>query len=120
MFFLAFVMYSVHCIVQKSPCYDVLYDLNSLGNFIQQPLRIFPSQAGIGDGFAIAMLADFLTAGFNVAFNHNPFHKSAQLFRVTAAVKHFFDNADLLEILLVGVGMVGVHDAGRIFKFRSI
>ena len=39
-------------------------------NLVQQPLRIIPSQAGIGDGLAVAVFPDFLAAGLNVALNH--------------------------------------------------
>ena len=31
-------------------------------------------------------------------------------------MKHFFDDTDLLGVLLVGVGMVGIHDHCRIFQ----
>ena len=36
------------------------------------------------------------------------------LLRVTAAVKNFLHDTDLLHITLVGVGVVCVNDAGRI------
>ena len=35
---------------------------------------------------------------------------------MTAAVKDFLCNPDLFLILLVGVGMVGIHDAGRVLQ----
>lgn len=34
--------------------------LDSLGNFIEEALRIIPSQAGICDGFSIAVFAHLL------------------------------------------------------------
>ena len=36
------------------------------------------------------------------------------LLRVTAAVKNFLHDTDLLHVTLVGVGVVCVNDAGRI------
>ena len=35
---------------------------------------------------------------------------------MSAAVQDLFDNTDLLHILLVGVGVVRVHNAGRILQ----
>ena len=35
--------------------------------------------------------------------------------RAKAAVKNFFGNTDLLLVLLVGVGMVGIDNAGGVF-----
>ena len=35
---------------------------------------------------------------------------------MAAAVEYFFYDADLLLIPLVGVGMIGVHDAGRVLQ----
>ena len=33
---------------------------------------------------------------------------------MAAAVENFLDNTDLLHVLFAGVGVVGIHDAGRI------
>lgn len=63
------------------------------------------------------MFADLLIAGFNVAFDHDAFYHVPDLRGVAAAVEHFFYDPDLLHILLSGVGVVAVHNAGRIFKF---
>ena len=83
-------------------------------NLIQQPLRIIPSKTGIGDGLAVAVFSDFLAAGLNIALNHEALYQILYISGVTAAVEHFLGNAKLFLILLVGVGVVCVHDAGRI------
>ena len=62
------------------------------------------------------MFPYLLIAFFNIAFNHNALDKGIQISRVAAAVKHFFYNADLLLVLLVGVGVVSVYNAGRIYQ----
>ena len=73
-----------------------------------------PSQTGIGDGFAVAVFPDFLAAGLNIALNHEALYQIPYISGVTAAVEHFFGNANLFLILLVRVGVVCVHDTGRI------
>ena len=60
------------------------------------------------------MFSDFLGAGFNVALDHQAFYHLTDLIGMTAAVENFLYNADLLHVLLVGIGMVGVHDAGPV------
>ena len=83
-------------------------------NLVQQPLRIIPSQAGIGDGLAVAVFPDFLAAGFNVALNHKALYQMFDIAGVAAAVEHFLGYTNLFMVLLVGVGVVGVHDDGGI------
>jgi len=62
------------------------------------------------------VFSDLLIAFFNIAFNHNALDEGIQISRVAAAVKNLFYNADLLLVLLIGVGMVGIYDAGRIYQ----
>ena len=88
----------------------------SLGDLIQEALGIFPAQAGVGDGFAIAVFADLLASWFNVAFNHDTLDKVMDVRGMAAAVQNLLDDADLLGILLVGIGMIGVHNAGGILQ----
>jgi hypothetical protein len=38
------------------------------GNIVDQLLALFPTQAGIGNGFPVAAFADLLVAVFNIAF----------------------------------------------------
>ena len=61
--------------------------LNSFRNIIQQSFGIFPSEAGIGDGFAVNMIctANFLVAFNNVAFNHDTLDKLADVIGVLTA-----------------------------------
>ena len=64
------------------------------------------------------MFPNFLAAGLKVAFNHYAFYDALN-FRGNFPVVHdFLDNADLLFILLVGVGMVGVNNGGRVHKIH--
>ena len=85
-------------------------------NLVQQPLRIIPSQAGIGDGLAVAVFPDFLAAGFNVALNHKALYQMFDIAGVAAAVEHFLGYTNLFMVLLVRVGVVCVHDTGRILQ----
>ena len=85
-------------------------------DFIEKPPGGFPTQAGIRYGFAIAVFADLLAARFNVAFNHNTFHHIPDLWRMAAAVKNFFYNANLLLVLFAGIGVVGIYDAGWVLQ----
>ena len=90
--------------------------LYALCNLVNKTLGIFPSKTGICNGFSVAVFPYLLIAFFNIAFNHNALDKGIQISRVAAAVKHFFYNADLLLVLLVGVGVVSVYNAGRIYQ----
>ena len=94
----------------------VIVLIQIIRNLVQQPLRIIPSQTGIGDGFAVAVFPDFLAAGLNIALNHEALYQIPYISGVTAAVEHFFGNANLFLILLVRVGVVCVHDTGRILQ----
>ena len=49
--------------------------LNLIGDLQEEPLGILPAKAGIGYGFAIDSLANFLTAFLNVALDHDTFDK---------------------------------------------
>ena len=60
------------------------------------------------------MFPDFLAAGLNVALNHKALYQMFDIAGVAAAVEHFLGYTNLFMVLLVGVGVVGVHDAGRI------
>ena len=60
------------------------------------------------------MFADFLAAWFDVALDHDAFDKVTDIIGVTTAVEHFLDDADLLHVFFVGVGVVGIYDAGRV------
>lgn len=60
------------------------------------------------------MFAYLLAAWLDVALYHDAFDHVADFLGMAAAVEYFFGDADLLVVHLVGIGMVGIHDAGRI------
>ena len=88
--------------------------LQSLSDLVDQSFGIFPSQTWVGDGFAVAVFSDLLAAWFDIAFYHDTFDHLVDLAGMAAAVEDFLDNTDLLHVLFAGVGVVGIHDAGRI------
>lgn len=103
------------------PAVSVQTDIDSLilqavGHLIKKTFGVIPAQTWIGDGFAVAVLADLLAARFDIALNHDAFDEIADIIRMAAAVEYLFYNPDLLLIELVGVGVVGIHDAGRILQ----
>ena len=81
--------------VFSPPCGKISAPLRDL---IDQVLGILPSQTGVCDGLSITMFPDFLTAGFNVAFNHDAFDHFLNLKGVAAAVENLFYNTNLLFI----------------------
>lgn len=96
----------IFCLIKES--------LQAFRHIVDQSLGGFPSEAGIGYGFAVAVFADLLAALLNVAFNHNALDHIADLLGVTAAVKNLFYDAHLFGVLFAGVGVVAVYDAGRV------
>ena len=53
---------------------------------------------------------DLLVAWLNVTFNHEAFDQFVK-FRIDhTAVENFFCNTNLLFILFVGIGVVGIND----------
>ena len=60
------------------------------------------------------MLSDALCSIFNVAFNHQALNQTFDVLVLVAAVNDVLGNADLLEILLAGVVMVGIHNDRRV------
>lgn len=85
-------------------------------NLIKQPLGILPSETGIGDRLSVAVFAHLLAAGFDVALDHQALDQIFDGSRVSSAVKNLFGNADLFHVFLIGIGVVGIHDTGRIVQ----
>ena len=56
------------------------------------------------------MLTDFLTSRFYITLNHNSFYQRFDGRIHISAVKYIHNDADLLHILLVGVGVIRVHN----------
>ena len=87
---------------------------------MNQSQRILPTQAGIGDGFAVDTSADLLTAFFDIALDHNSFYQMLDILAQATAMQNFLGDADLLLKLLVGIGVVRINDAGRILKIQMV
>ena len=85
----------------------ILYKLRKLENKL---LCLFPAKTRISDRFAEDMLAGSLRAVFQIAFNHQSLHQSLDISIFIAAVNDILGNADLFQILLTGVIVVGIHD----------
>ncbi len=58
--------------------------LNEIGNSVYQFLGILPAKAGISDGFAINMFADFLTSFLDITLDHDALYKACQIAVVSA------------------------------------
>ena len=71
-------------------CAAVLLFLYVFRNLIKQSFRICPSKTGVGDRLPVAVLADFLAAWLNVAFDHQALDQILDLSRMSSAVKNFF------------------------------
>ena len=56
-----------------------------------------------------------LITRLNVAFYHYALYQIADVFGNFAAVQNFGNNPGLFIIAFVGIRMVGVYNAGRIF-----
>ena len=59
---------------------------------------------------------DLLAAWLDVALDHQAFDQSVEIGIDRAAEQDFFGDPDLLFIMFVRVGMVGVDDGGWIFQ----
>ena len=64
--------------------------------------------------------ADLLVPFFDIALNHHTFYHGMEIRVVLARVEHLLDDADLFLILLVRIGMVGVHDAGGVYDLALV
>ena len=63
--------------------------------------------------------ADLLVAWLDVALDHKPLNQTMYIRINLTAVKHFLGNTDLLLILLVGVGVVGIYDSSHVLEILS-
>ena len=86
-----------------------------LRNCHDQPFAVPPAEAGVCDGLAVGlMVGDGLAALLDVTLDHNALDQLFDLRGELAAGHDLPDDTDLLFELLVGVGVVGVHDAGGV------
>ena len=85
---------------------------------VDQPFGFLPAQAGIGDGFAVNVLAaaDLLGSGLQIAFDHEALYQGIDPWIVVAASQYLPGDSDLLFVFFVGVGVVGIYDGSRIFQ----
>ena len=60
--------------------------------------------------------SDFLISRFNITFNHKTLYQSVKLRIYLTAVENLFCNTNLLVILFVGIGVVGINDNSRILQ----
>ena len=60
------------------------------------------------------MFTDLLASRFQIALEHNALYKAMDIRGVAAAVQYLFYDTDLLLVTFIGIGMVGIYDAGRI------
>ena len=94
--------------------------LAELCDGVEKFLGFFPSKAWIGNRFTINMItANLLITWFNIAFNHQSLDQLVKLWINNAAVQDFFGNTNLLFILFVGIGVVGINDDSRILQIFS-
>ena len=90
--------------------------LQLLRNVENQAIGLFPAQAGVGDGLAVNALPYLLAAVLDVAFHHEPLYHPGDVLGVPHAGKDVLADANLLQGLLVGVGVVGVHNQPHVFQ----
>ena len=83
---------------------------------MNKPVSFLPAYAGIGDGFAVAMLRILLIAVLYVALNHETLDQLPDTLRGITAVQHVLTDTYLLNVFLARIGMVAVYDNRRIGK----
>lgn len=83
-------------------------------------LRLLPTEAGVCDGLAVRPLADLLVAVLDIALNHESLDERPDIRRDPTAVDDVFCNADLLEILLARVRMIGIDDDRRVCEIALV
>ena len=63
---------------------------------------------------------DLLVAWLDIALDHETFYHGMKLRIYLTAVKNFTCDTNLLFVMLVGVGMVGIHDHCRVGKVLCV
>ncbi len=85
---------------------------------VNQLLAFRPSQTGVCNGFSVDSLPDFLVSRLDIALHHDAFDQLVNVFGNLSVMEDFGDDAGLFGIAFVGVGMVGIHDACRVFEIQ--
>ena len=84
---------------------------------VKQLLRLIPTKAGICDGFSVDVIsADLLVAWLDIALDHETLYHGVKLRIYLTAVKNLTCDTNLLLVMFVGVGVVGIHDHCRVGK----
>ena len=93
-------------------------NLALLSNIVNQSFGLIPAKARVGNGFSVNMISasDFLIARLQIAFDHNTFYETFNVFVASSGVQNVFDDTDLLLVFLSGVGMVGIDDGSRVYE----
>ena len=95
---------------------DWLVACTCSANVVYELSGFFPAEAGVGDGAAVDVAADFLAAGLDIAFDHDALYQAPDIHGVVSAVKNLLHDPDLLLILLVGVGVIRINNTCRILQ----
>ena len=80
----------------------------------EEAFGLFPAEAGVGDGASVDVFAGFLAAVLDVRLYHQTLYEFADELALAGAVENLLGYAALFQVLLAGVGVVAVHDDGRI------
>ena len=94
-------------------------DLQQIGQFQHELFALFPAEASVGNALAVGALADLLVAVLDVALDHHALDERVDVIRVALGVQDLLRDADLLQILLAGVGVVAVDNAGGVLDAIS-
>lgn len=105
----------IYAIIRKR-IYVVKLFLHQVRDFVNQPFRLFPAQAGVGDGFAVGAAVNLLVAVFYIAFYHKALDKVVNACIIGSVLQDFPDDAALLVGVFAGVGVVGVNDDGGVLE----
>lgn len=60
------------------------------------------------------MVADLLVAFLDITLDHNTLYQVMDVGRYLTVVHDFLDDTDLLLELFAGIGMVDIHNGGRV------
>ena len=72
---------------------------DQIRNILNQANCFLPAETGVGDGLTVAVLADLVAAGLDIALDHQPFDQVLDVCGVAAAVKHFLGDAPAYKVV---------------------
>lgn len=87
-------------LLQPSPQQLILISLQFFRQVKQQSFRLFPTQAGVSNRFAVDAVMHALSTVLNIAFNHQALDDSVDISIQLAGMHNILGNADLLQIFL--------------------